>query len=206
MLVVTANPERESKPALRIDREIRAIREAFKQYPVSVHIEPLMAATIDDFRRALSSQRFDIVHFAGHADLKGISLLDEVGNEFVMAYDSLSELIGRQKTIQCVLLNACHTMEGISDPFAPVIVGMMDETDDDEAIAFATGFYDAVAADRSADEAYDEGILSFQTRGLNPHLIPACAESSRTRRRRVSAAWRSQDASGRGRHDAARPA
>lgn len=171
ILVVTANPERESKPALRIDREIRAIREAFKQSPGSVHVEPLMAATIDDFRRALSGQRFDIVHFAGHADLEGISLLDEVGSEVVMTYDSLSELIGRQKTIQCVLLNACHTMEGISDPFAPVIVGMMDETDDDEAIAFATGFYDAVAAGRSADEAYDEGILSVQTRGLNPHLI-----------------------------------
>lgn len=171
ILVVTANPERESKPALRIDREIRAIREAFKQSPGSVHVEPLMAATIDDFRRALSGQRFDIVHFAGHADLEGISLLDEVGNEVVMTYDSLSELIGRQKTIQCVLLNACHTMEGISDPFAPVIVGMMDETDDDEAIAFATGFYDAVAAGRSADEAYDEGILSVQTKGLNPHLI-----------------------------------
>ncbi|WP_175518262.1 CHAT domain-containing protein [Sphingomonas sp. OK281] len=171
ILVVTANPERESKPALRIDREIRAIREAFKQSPGSVHIEPLMAATIDDFRRALSSQRFDIVHFAGHADLEGISLLDEVGNEVVMTYHSLGELIGRQKTIQCVLLNACHTMEGISDPFAPVIVGMMDETDDDEAIAFATGFYDAVAAGRSADEAYDEGILSVRTKDLNPHLI-----------------------------------
>jgi len=171
ILVVTANPERESKRALRIDCEIRAIREAFKQSPGSVHVEPLMAATIDDFRRALSGRRFDIVHFAGHADLEGISLLDEVGNEVVMTYDSLSELIGRQKTIQCVLLNACHTMEGISEPFAPVIVGMMDETDDDEAIAFATGFYDAVAAGRSADEAYDEGILSVQTRGLNPHLI-----------------------------------
>lgn len=171
ILVVTANPERELKPALRIDREIRAIREAFKQSAGSVHVEPLMAATVDDFRRALSSQRFDIVHFAGHADLEGISLLDEVGNEVVMTYDSLSELIGRQKTIQCVLLNACHTLEGISHPFAPVIVGMMDETDDDEAIAFATGFYDAVAAGRSVDEAYDEGILSVQAKGLNPHLI-----------------------------------
>lgn len=171
ILVVTANPERETKPALRIDREIRAIREAFKQSPGSVHVEPLMAATIDDFRRALSGKRFDIVHFAGHADLEGISLLDEVGNEVVMSYDSLSELIGRQKTIQCVLLNACHTMEGISNPFAPVIVGMMDETDDEEAIAFATGFYDAVAAGKSANEAFDEGILSVQTKGLNPHLI-----------------------------------
>lgn len=171
VLVVTANPDRESKPALRIDREIRTIREAFKQSPGIVHIEPLMAATIDDFRRALSSQQYDIVHFAGHADVDGISLLDELGNEVVMSYDSLAQLIRGQKTIQCVLLNACHTMEGITEPFAPVIVGMMDETDDDVAIAFATGFYDAVAAGKSADEAYDEGVLSVQSKGFNPHLI-----------------------------------
>ena len=129
-----------------------------------------MAATVDHFRQALSSQRFDVVHFSGHADLEGISLLDEVGNEVVMTYDSLSELIWRQKTIHCVLLNACHTLEGISHPFAPVIVGMMDETDD-EAIASATGSYYAVAAGKSVDAAYDEEILRVQTKGLNPHLI-----------------------------------
>lgn len=63
-----------------------------------------MPATIDDFRRVLSNQRFKIVHFAVHADLERISLLDEVGDKVVRTYDSPFELIGRHKTIQCVML------------------------------------------------------------------------------------------------------
>jgi NTP pyrophosphatase (non-canonical NTP hydrolase) len=171
VLVVTANPDREPKHALRIDREIRAIREAFRPSNSGVHIEPLMAATIDDLRRALSRQHFDIVHFAGHADADGISLVNEVGAEVDLSYDALAQMIRRQKTIQCVVLNACHTMTGIVDPFAPLVIGMMDEIDDEAAIAFATGFYDAIAAQRSADDAYDEGVLSVRSKGFDSTLI-----------------------------------
>jgi CHAT domain-containing protein len=83
----------------------------------------------------------------------------------------LAQMIRRQKTIQCVVLNACHTMTGIVDPFAPLVIGMMDEIDDEAAIAFATGFYDAIAAQRSADDAYDEGVLSVRSKGFDSTLI-----------------------------------
>lgn len=167
VLVVTANPERESKPALRLDLEFRAIREAFKRTPISVHIEPLLAATIDDFRRTLSEKQFDIIHFAGHADQDGLSLVDEIGNEVSLSYRALAELVARQKNVQVVVLNACHTMDTLEVPFAPLVIGMLDETDDEVALAFTTGFYDAIAIQKGPDEAFDEGIVSVKSRDLD---------------------------------------
>jgi hypothetical protein len=171
VLVVTANPEREGAKALRIEQEIRAIREAFRRTPISVHIEPLTAATIDDLRRALSGTQFDIIHFAGHADDDGISLVDEVGNETTLSYNALAEMVKRQKAVQCVLLNACHSMTTMEEAFAPLVVGMMDEIGDEAAVAFTIGFYDAIAAQRSPDEAFDEGVLAVKSKGYQAELI-----------------------------------
>lgn len=171
VLVVTANPDREGAKALRIEQEMRAIREAFRRTPGSVHVEPLTAATIDDLRRALSETQFDIIHFAGHAEDEGISLVDEVGNETTLSYRALAEMVKRQKAVQCVILNACHSMTTINDAFAPLVVGMMDEIGDEAAVAFTIGFYDAIAAQRSPDEAFDEGALAVRSKGYQAELI-----------------------------------
>lgn len=171
VLVVTANADGSTSSGLRIDREMRAIREAFRPSKNSVNIHPLTAATIDDFRRALSEQQFDIVHFSGHADETGISLLNEMGDEVELSYEALASLIARQKNIQCVVLNACHTMVSLDEAFAPLLVGMMDEIDDEAAIAFSVGFYDAIAAQKSPNEAFEEGILSVKSKGHSSHFI-----------------------------------
>ncbi|GAA3693160.1 hypothetical protein GCM10022268_00140 [Sphingomonas cynarae] len=171
VLVVTANPDGETGKALRIDKEIRAIKGAFNRTPGNVHVEPLTAATIDDLRRALLNQQFDIIHFAGHADHDGISLLDEAGSEVTLSYGALAELTRRQKNVQCVVLNACHSMSAIEEAFAPLVVGMMDEIDDEAAVAFAIGFYDAIAAQRSPDDAFEEGVLAVRTKSFPVDLI-----------------------------------
>lgn len=171
VLVVTANPEREGRKALRLEQEMRAIREAFRRTPGSVHVEPLTAATIDDLRRALSGKQFDIIHFAGHAEDDGISLVDEVGEEAMLSYGALAEMVRRQKVVQCVILNACHSMANIDEAFAPLVIGMMDEIGDEAAVAFTIGFYDAIAAQRSPDEAFDEGVLAVKSKGHPAELI-----------------------------------
>lgn len=37
-------------------------------------------------------------------------------------------------------------MPGITTAFAPLVIGMVDDIDDEEALVFAKGFYDAIAA------------------------------------------------------------
>jgi hypothetical protein len=48
---------------------------------------------------------------------------------------------------------------------------MMDEIGDDAAIAFTIGFYDAIAGQRSPDEAFDEGVLAVRSKGHQAELI-----------------------------------
>lgn len=173
ILIITANQDGDASRALRLDREVRAIREAFRRSEVASkpQMEVLMAATVSDLRRALLHHQFDIIHFSGHADDDGISLLDELGGEVVLDYDSLAEIIKKQKDVKCVVLNACHSLEKLEEAFAPLVIGMMDEIDDEAAIAFAEGFYDSIAAQKSPDEAFAEGMLSMKAKGFaNSHV------------------------------------
>jgi hypothetical protein len=168
VLVVTANPDGETGKALRLDREVRAITDAFDRNSngMKVEIKNLPAATIDDFRRVFLHQDFDIIHFSGHADTEGLSFLDPVGKEDILSYDALSDIVKRHTGIQAVVLNACHSLESLTEAFAPLVIGMMDEIADEAAIAFSVGFYDAIAVGKTADQAFDEGTLSMRTRGF----------------------------------------
>jgi len=49
------------------------------------------------------------------------------GDEAMLSYDALADMVRRQKAVQCVILNACHSMGNIDEAFAPLVVGMMDE-------------------------------------------------------------------------------
>ena len=124
---------------------------------------------MDDFRRALLNNQYDIVHFAGHADVGGLAFMGEGGGEVELPYNALAGMLRNQKTLGCVVLNACHSMEPLNEAFAPLVVGMISEIDDDAAIAFATGFYDAVAVGADADRAFEEGQTSMASRNFDQH-------------------------------------
>lgn len=171
VLFIAANPDQESKKALALDKEFRAIKEAFARKNVPVHIEPLLAASVDDVRRALMEEQFDFIHFSGHADQDGIALIGETGSEVTLSYDVLSKMIKSQHNLESVLLNGCHTGEGAEQIPSPLIVGILDEIDDEAALAFSAGFYEAVAAQHSADSAFEQGAIAVASKQLSPHAI-----------------------------------
>jgi hypothetical protein len=62
-------------------------------------------------------------------------------------------------------------MQGISTAFAPLVIAMVDEIDDEEALVFAKGFYDALAAGQSPAKAYDIAVTALESEGLNQHIV-----------------------------------
>jgi hypothetical protein len=70
-----------------------------------------------------------------------------------------------------VLLNACGAMQGLDAPFAPLVIAMVDDVHDDEAIAFSKGFYDALAAGRAPEDAYATAVTALEAEGMNPHIV-----------------------------------
>ncbi len=177
VLLVLSNPKK--TPPLALGEEVRAIYESIRLSSRSTMIEitPLFAATVHDLRRALLREQFTIIHFLGHGSPKGLTFENEHGevsvlpeglifeNEhgevFVPPMLALAELFAAQRSLQCVLLNACKT-KGQGSIAAklgvPYVIAMADAIMDADAIEFSRGFYDALAAGREVQTAYTEGL------------------------------------------------
>ena len=176
VLIVTANPRGENDQALRLDKEISTIRQRVRLGTERdrIHIETLLAATVDSIRVELLSNSYDVIHFAGHADADGLELMGDNGVHN-LSFDALAKMVASQKSLKCVVLNTCSAMQGLSAAFAPLVIGMVDDINDEEALVFAKGFYDALAAGQSPAKAYEVAVTALESEGLNPHIVAKLA-------------------------------
>jgi CHAT domain len=172
VLIITANTRGENDKAIRVDKEISAIRQRVRLGTERdrIHIETLTAATVDSLRVELLSYNYDIIHFAGHADGDGLELLGDDGVHN-LTFEAFGKMLAGQERLKCVVINACSAMQGLSTAFAPLVIGMVDDIDDEEALVFAKGFYDALAAGQSPAKAYDIGVTALESEGLNQHIV-----------------------------------
>jgi hypothetical protein len=172
VLIVTANPRGQNNQAIRLDREISTIRQRVRLGTVRdrIRIETLTAATVDSLRVELLSNSYDIIHFAGHADGDGLELLGDDGVHN-LTFDAFGKMLAGQESLKCVVINACSAMQGISTAFAPLVIAMVDVIDDEQALVFAKGFYDAVAAGQSPANAYDISVTALESEGFDPHVV-----------------------------------
>ncbi len=98
-------------------------------------------------------------------------MLDDEGYKLTLEYTTLGEMLREQKNLQCLLLNACDSMNGIAEAIAPLVIGMIDEIDDEEAIEFTKGFYDALASGRSPDDAFSIGCQAMAAKGMDSNIV-----------------------------------
>jgi len=177
ILILAANPKNTAK--LRLDEEVREIQQGLER---SKHrdrfvMESRWAVRPDDLRRSLLDFEPQIIHFSGHgAGADGLMLEDETGQAKFVSADALARFFSLFKGIECVLLNACYS-EVQADaiyPHVDYVVGMNQAVGDRAAIKFATGFYDALAAGRSYEDAYQFGCsaIDFEDVLHQQHLIP----------------------------------
>jgi hypothetical protein len=165
VLIVFANPS--STGRLLLDTEAREIQQSIKQskYRDNVEITILQATTIRDLRRALLEKPFQVIHISGHGSRSGLILANENRGQYIAHPPTLAELFQRYPSIECVLLNACYSSQlgRLLAPSVPFTIAMDGPINDDVAIVFAVGFYDALGAGHPIDFSYDEGISSIKT-------------------------------------------
>ena len=163
VLFLTCSPSDEQR--LRVDLELRTAIESINNHHDRITMKALPATTIDNFRRALLSGDFDIVHFSGHADHDCLVFETADGMSSPAPLTAIAELIGRYPSVKCVLLNACETVDALSTPISQITVGMDKSIADAAAVEFTRGFYDALGAGRSIDFAIEEGISAVKLKG-----------------------------------------
>lgn len=176
ILTVAANPK--TTPHLRLDQEVRAIDEGLKRSRNrdQFGLGSKWAVQTDDLRRALLDEEPCYVHFCGHgAGEEGILLEDELGYPKFVKAEALANLFKLfSNQIECVILNACYSevqAEAISQHIKYVI-GMKQAVGDQTAIKFTTGFYDAIGAGRTIEDAFEFGKNAIGLESLPGELIP----------------------------------
>ncbi len=175
ILILSANPTNTNK--LRLDEEVREIQAGMERSRSRDRFEIICkwAVRSNDLRRALLDHKPEIVHFSGHgAGSQGLALENNSGQMQLVKTKTLAGLFELFDSIECVLLNACYSEAQAEAIYQHVdyVIGMNRAIGDRAAIEFAVGFYDALGADRSYEDAYKFGCLNIDLEGIPESSTP----------------------------------
>lgn len=179
ILILSANPKDTAR--LRLDEEVREIKEGLKlsKQRDQYIIHQAWAVRLRDLRRALLEYEPHIVHFCGHGEETGLMVENEQGKATLVSSGALSGLFELfSDSVECVFLNACYSQlqaEAINQHI-PYVIGMRQGITDKAAIEFAVGFYDALGAGKSIEEAFKFGRNAIQLYNIPEHLTPILLE------------------------------
>ncbi|MCI4671438.1 MAG: response regulator [Bacteroidia bacterium] len=146
-------------------------REMFK-------FEQRSAVRIKDFYRAIIDERPEILHFSGVANEEGLILEGKNGEEQIAFSEGLVKLFSLiqsesqkndNKPLMCAFINANHSSnlaEQLST-YVQYVIGIEGEVPEDEAILFATAFYDAIGAGKQVPFAFQLGKSNLALNNKN---------------------------------------
>ncbi len=177
ILFLAADPTSTSR--LRLGEEFREIGEQLRQAKQRDHFAlalPQLSLRPKDISGALLDVQPQVVHFSGHGTSEGaLCFENETGQVHLVQPDALAALFEQfANQVNCVLLNACYSeiqARAIAEHINNVI-GMNKAIGDKAAIAFSTGFYQALGAGRTIENAYKLGCVQIRLQGIPEHLTP----------------------------------
>lgn len=166
ILILSANPR--DTDWLSLEKEVREIEEGLKrsEFRGNFEIQTRWAVRPRDLRRSLLESKPQIVHFSGHGEKQGLIVEDdELGIAVPFPKKALSGLFRLcSHHVECVILNACNSERQAAaiSQHINYVIGMRKEIKDNAAIEFSVGFYDALGAGKSVEEAFEFGCNAIQ--------------------------------------------
>lgn len=169
ILFLAANSEAQTKSEL--GQEARDIEEGLQQAELrsQFRFEPMLAVTSRDILPAIRQSQPRIVHFAGKASKGGLAFYDKAGKSVSVNEKQLGSIFELfTKIIECVVLNGCYSevqAEAIAQHI-PYVVGVKQEAGSAAALEFAVGFYSALGAGESIENAFNHGRATIRLAGI----------------------------------------
>jgi hypothetical protein len=167
ILILEANPL--DTESLRTGTEIREIEEVIQlgRERNNIDVQRRSAVRPHDISQALLDEKPGLVHFAGHGggEHQSFAAEGEHGLAHVIPVDGLVELFGAfGRNVKCVLINCCNTelLARELSAVVPYAIGMRQPVHDKSAIRFSRGFYQALAAGESIDDAFRLGVIQLR--------------------------------------------
>ncbi len=176
ILFISADPTNASR--LRLGEELREIQEKLKLAKLRENFElhQRMSVKPTDISQALLDIQPQLVHFSGHGTQGGaLCFENQTGDIHPVLPEALATLFEQfTDQVHCVVLNACYSeiqAQAIAKHINYVI-GMNQAISDKAAISFTIGFYQALGAGRSVEDAYKLGCVQIQLWNIPEHLKP----------------------------------
>lgn len=168
IVAVFATPE--GSDSGRLAMESRVIKECAKMCRSrNVDVVSIHGAKIRDLQLALLEQDPHIVHFSGHATESGeLQFEDENGKMKTVDKGEMARLLGMIPSIECVILNARHTLSQGEEIIwgVPFTIAMDGPISHEISAYFVRGFYDAVASGKDYAAAYEFGLSTLGIEGF----------------------------------------
>lgn len=182
-----------SQYQIDLAEEVRQIRAELQsaQYRERFTHELITAATYTDLRKALRQHKPHILHISCHGTPEAeLILSDGRGDEERIDAATFVELLEVLKDdLRLVVLNACHSAAITAKLLTAVdlALGMRGAVNDSSAVAFATAFYESIAAGDTVERGFRVGLNELRRRKVLtniPELLPL--EGPQRQRRFVS--------------------
>jgi CHAT domain-containing protein len=176
ILFLSADPTDVSR--LRLGEELREIQEKLQLAKLREHFElqQRMSVRPADISQALLDVQPQVVHFSGHGVATGaLCFENQVGETHPIQPDALAALFEQfADQVNCVILNACYseTQANAIAQHIDYVIGMNQAIGDKAALAFAIGFYQALGAGRTVEEAYNLGHAQIRLQNIPEYLTP----------------------------------
>lgn len=173
ILFIGVNPKDTRR--LRLDDEAKRIKHAFASKWESIKFIHEGAVTADELRNLLLRHTPRLIHLSGHGGPGGFKFENERGTTALVPADALAELFALcRNVVRCVVLNACSSggLAAAIGQYIPYVIGMSDDIGDDAALNFTSGFYAALASDRTYNDAFEIGRNAINLKDIPESLVP----------------------------------
>ena len=158
ILFISANPKESEYISRREEKIIEAIEK--KQNQVRIRIKKsIFSASIFDIYKTLENGRYDIVHISGHSKLGNLVVEDSVGSGVDVSQEGLATLISKHKSIECVVLSVCYSIEQgeLIAQHVKYTIAVDNKISEQAAIVFTEGFYSAIGEGKEYQAAFEQG-------------------------------------------------
>ena len=187
ILIIEANPEGD----LSLDKEIRLLRRqidiANNSQDISIEFQVqdgtedcvvVKKEQLQQLMLKLEKQEPQdakiIVHFCGHGtETQELVFEDKNGERDFVDIKTLTRFFELFKErVACIILNACYSDIQAEVIFEHIdcVIGMRQTIKDNSAIAFATGFYTALAYGKSYEDAFKFGCNAIQLKAVKSFI------------------------------------
>jgi hypothetical protein len=176
IVFLAADPSDQTR--LMLGREIREIQEKLRMAMLRDKFELFehFSVRIFDISQTLLDTRPQIVHFSGHGNSDGYLVFEsENGYSHFVSPEALGDLfMNFFDEVECVILNACYSDDQARAiaKYIKFVIGIPNLIQDDMAIAFSIGFYQALGAGKDYLESFKLGVSQMKLFGLSENFMP----------------------------------